>query len=206
MQGWQKIWQCKYPVGFPVKVWAWNLLFVNIFHNVVFRIESRSRCVIKEKHALLLCLCVRFCAAKPALALKHNFSCAKSNELTEQQYMVYYHAFGLHDKFVSTEVTDYLRNIWYTRITNTVVIYIIFSFHFVSSWSALHWIFSNYIMILLVSITCYINKSYSRLWPILSVVKGSWHKVYQTLSHLTVSYAISSDLNPLRPRYSCMRH
>ena len=40
-------------VGFPVRVCALNFLVINIFHDVVARIESR--CVIKAKHVLLLC-------------------------------------------------------------------------------------------------------------------------------------------------------
>ena len=48
-----KTWQCKFPVGFPVRVCALNLLFINIFHDVVARIESK--CVIEPKHVLLLC-------------------------------------------------------------------------------------------------------------------------------------------------------
>ena len=46
-------WQREFPVGFPVEVSALNSLFINIFHDVVARIESR--CVIKAKHALLVC-------------------------------------------------------------------------------------------------------------------------------------------------------
>ena len=39
-----KTWQRKLPVGFPDRVCALNLLFINIFHDVVVRNESR--CVI----------------------------------------------------------------------------------------------------------------------------------------------------------------
>ena len=37
---------------FPVEVSALNSIFINIFHDVVARIESR--CVIKAKHVLLV--------------------------------------------------------------------------------------------------------------------------------------------------------
>ena len=47
------VWQREFPVGFPVEVSALNSLVINIFHNVVARIESR--CVIKAKHVLLVC-------------------------------------------------------------------------------------------------------------------------------------------------------
>ena len=47
------VWQRQFPVGFPVEVSALNSLFINIFHDVVARIESR--CVIKAKHVLLVC-------------------------------------------------------------------------------------------------------------------------------------------------------
>ena len=47
------VWQREFPVGFPIEVSALNLFFVNIFHDVVTRIESR--CVIKAKHVLLVC-------------------------------------------------------------------------------------------------------------------------------------------------------
>ena len=46
-------WQREFPVGFPVEVSALNSLFINIFHDVVARIESR--CMIKAKHVLLVC-------------------------------------------------------------------------------------------------------------------------------------------------------
>ena len=49
-----KIWQLKFPVGFPVKVCGLNLLFISICNDiVVVRIESG--CVIKAKHVSLLC-------------------------------------------------------------------------------------------------------------------------------------------------------
>ena len=48
-----KSWQRWFPVGFPVRVCALNLLFINIFHNVVARIEFG--CVIKAKHVFLVC-------------------------------------------------------------------------------------------------------------------------------------------------------
>ena len=48
------------PVGFPVRVCDLKLSFVNTYHDVVVRIESR--CVNRTK----------------------------SNELTDQQYMFYY--------------------------------------------------------------------------------------------------------------------
>ena len=47
------VWQREFPVGFPVEVSDLNLLFINIFHDVVTRIESRS--MIKAKHVLLVC-------------------------------------------------------------------------------------------------------------------------------------------------------
>ena len=43
-----KTWQRKFPVGFPVRVCALNLLFINISHDFVVRIESR--CMIEAKH------------------------------------------------------------------------------------------------------------------------------------------------------------
>ena len=46
------VWQREFPVGFPVEVSALNSLFINIFHDVVARIESK--CVIKAKHVLLV--------------------------------------------------------------------------------------------------------------------------------------------------------
>ena len=50
-------WQREFAVGFPVEVSALNSLFINIFHDVVARIEYR--CVIKAKHVLLVCWFVR---------------------------------------------------------------------------------------------------------------------------------------------------
>ena len=47
------VWQREFPVGFPVEVSALNSLFINIFHDVVARIESK--CMIKAKHVLLVC-------------------------------------------------------------------------------------------------------------------------------------------------------
>ena len=38
---------------FPVEASALNSIFINIFHDVVARIESR--CLIKVKHVLLVC-------------------------------------------------------------------------------------------------------------------------------------------------------
>ena len=58
-----------FPVWFPVRVCALNLLFINIFHDVVVRVESR--CVIKAKH-VLFCQFIRFCAGKTVLALKRS--------------------------------------------------------------------------------------------------------------------------------------
>ena len=49
-----KSWQRQFPVGFPVKVCVLILLFTNIFHDVVARIESRY--VIKSKYVLLVLL------------------------------------------------------------------------------------------------------------------------------------------------------
>ena len=46
-------WQRKFPVGFPVRVCALNLSFINIFHDVAARMESRF--VIKARHVLLVC-------------------------------------------------------------------------------------------------------------------------------------------------------
>ena len=84
------VWQREFPVGFPVEVSALNSLFINIFRDVVARIESR--CVIKAKHVFLVCLFVLFYAGKTALALKrsYNFSRVKLNELTDQQDMFLY--------------------------------------------------------------------------------------------------------------------
>ena len=47
------VWQREFLVGFPVEVSALNSLFINIYHDVVARIEIR--CVIKAKHVLLVC-------------------------------------------------------------------------------------------------------------------------------------------------------
>ena len=47
------VWQREFPVGFPIEVSAFNSIFINIFHDVVGRIESR--CMIKAKHVLLVC-------------------------------------------------------------------------------------------------------------------------------------------------------
>ena len=48
-----KAWQCEFPVEFPVRVCASNLLLINIFLDIVAR--KKSRCVIKAKHVLLVC-------------------------------------------------------------------------------------------------------------------------------------------------------
>ena len=48
-----KAWQREFPVEFPLKVCASNLLLINIFLDIVARIESR--CMIKAKHVLLIC-------------------------------------------------------------------------------------------------------------------------------------------------------
>ena len=40
-------WQRKFPMGFPVRVCALNLLSINIFRDVVVRIDNRY--VIKTK-------------------------------------------------------------------------------------------------------------------------------------------------------------
>ena len=45
--------QRQFPVGFPVRMCALYLLFINIFHDVVAHIESR--CVIEATHVFLLC-------------------------------------------------------------------------------------------------------------------------------------------------------
>ena len=42
------VWQCEFPVGFPVDVSALNSIIINIFHDAVAFIESR--CVVKAKH------------------------------------------------------------------------------------------------------------------------------------------------------------
>ena len=47
-----KAWQGEFPVGFPVRVCASNFLLINIFLDIVARIESR--CMIKAKHVLLI--------------------------------------------------------------------------------------------------------------------------------------------------------
>ena len=47
-----KAWQRKFLVEFSVRFCALNLLFNNIFHDVVSRVESR--CVIEAKHVLLV--------------------------------------------------------------------------------------------------------------------------------------------------------
>ena len=47
------IWQREFPLGFRIVVSALNSLFINIFHDVVARTESR--CLIKVKHVLLVC-------------------------------------------------------------------------------------------------------------------------------------------------------
>ena len=70
-----KAWQREFPVEFPVRVCASNLLSINIFLDIVARKESR--CVIKAKHVLLVCKFVRFFAGK-------------TNELTDQQPMFFY--------------------------------------------------------------------------------------------------------------------
>ena len=38
-----KAWQHEFPVGFPVRVCASNLLYINLFLDIVARIESRYR-------------------------------------------------------------------------------------------------------------------------------------------------------------------
>ena len=48
-----KAWQREFPVEFPDRVWASNLLLINIFLDIAAPIESR--CVIKAKHVLLVC-------------------------------------------------------------------------------------------------------------------------------------------------------
>ena len=47
------VWQREFPVGFPLEVSALNSIFINIFHDVIARKESR--CVIKAKRVLLVC-------------------------------------------------------------------------------------------------------------------------------------------------------
>ena len=46
-------WQREFPVVFSVRVCDSNLLLINIFLDIVARIESR--CVIKAKHVMLVC-------------------------------------------------------------------------------------------------------------------------------------------------------
>ena len=75
----------EFPVGFPFEVSALNSLFINIFHDIVARIERR--CVIKAKHVLLVCSFVRFCAGKIALALER----LRKIELTDQTRRVFIH-------------------------------------------------------------------------------------------------------------------
>ena len=48
-----------FPVRFPARVCALNLLSINVFLDIVARIESR--CVIKAKHILLVCEFVLKC-------------------------------------------------------------------------------------------------------------------------------------------------
>ena len=45
-------WQHEFTVEFTVEVCALNPLFINIFHDVVTRMESS--CIIKGKHVLLV--------------------------------------------------------------------------------------------------------------------------------------------------------
>ena len=47
-----KTWEREFTVRFPITVCALNLLFINIIHDVVVRMESR--CVIKAHHVFLL--------------------------------------------------------------------------------------------------------------------------------------------------------
>ena len=56
------------PTTITVRICALNLLFINIFHDIVVRIESRR--VNKAKHVLLMCSFFPFCAGKTALAWK----------------------------------------------------------------------------------------------------------------------------------------
>ena len=86
-----KAWQREFPVEFPVRVCASNLLLINIFLDIVARIESR--CVIKAKHVLLVCWFVRFFAGKKCTrteTLVQFFKRKNSKELTDQQDMFYY--------------------------------------------------------------------------------------------------------------------
>ena len=48
-----KAWQCEFPLEFPVRVCASNLLLIMIFLDIVARIESK--CVMKAKYVLLVC-------------------------------------------------------------------------------------------------------------------------------------------------------
>ena len=82
-------WQHEFPVRFLVEVCTLSSFYFNIFHDVVARIEGR--CMIKAKHVLLDSYFVWFFTGKTALALKRscNFSRAKSNELTDQKYMLF---------------------------------------------------------------------------------------------------------------------
>ena len=50
------VWQREFPVGFPVEVSALNSIFINIFHDVVARIESR--CVSGVTHVLIVGLLI----------------------------------------------------------------------------------------------------------------------------------------------------
>ena len=47
-----KAWLREFPVEFPVRVCAFNVLLINMFLDIVARIESR--CVIKAKHVLFV--------------------------------------------------------------------------------------------------------------------------------------------------------
>ena len=61
---------------FLVRVCASNLLLINIFLDIVARIESRY--VSKAKHVLLVCQFVRFVAGKSALALNRSWHLYRS--------------------------------------------------------------------------------------------------------------------------------
>ena len=52
----------EFPVESTVRVCTLNLLFINIFHDIVVCIESRR--MIKAKHVLSICWLFRFCAEK----------------------------------------------------------------------------------------------------------------------------------------------
>ena len=52
-----KAWQREFSVGYPVRVFASNLLLINIFLDIVVRIESKS--VIKAKDSCLAGLLIR---------------------------------------------------------------------------------------------------------------------------------------------------